>query len=462
MSIKDLAERIRSREVTSAEVTEVILERIKRMDSKLKSFITVTGEEARMEAKIADDEIRAGKYRGPLHGVPVAVKDVIAARDTPTTAASKVLAENVTDYDAESVARMKNAGCVFLGKLNMHEFAYGGSGEESYYGAIRNPWNPEYISGGSSSGSAAAVAAGICQGALGTDTGGSIRIPSNFCGVVGLKPTYGRVSRHGVIPVSWALDHVGPVTRTVEDAAVMLEIISGPDPKDTTCSRRPVPNFFQKLTKNVKGLRAAILKRYFDDCVNLEVRRNVEKAVSILESMGVKTEDIQIPNIEHTAVTTNILMACEATTYHEKWLKTRPEDYSPMVRTRLEVGYFYMATHYIKALKLREWFKRIFSKALKNNDVILSPSCPISPFKIDQKTINVNGKDVDPRPYIAMCTRVHDLTGFPAMSIPCGFTSDGFPIGLQISGRPFDEETVLRTAFAYEQSQSWRERHPQL
>ncbi len=255
---------------------------------------------------------------------------------------------------------------------------------------------------------------------------------------------------------------MGPVTRTVEDAALMLEIISGPDAKDPTSSRRSVPKFSQNLAMNVNGLKAAILKRYFDDCVNSEIRRAVEKAVSVLESMGVRIEELHIPNIEHSAVTTNILMACEATTYHEKWLKTRPEDYSPMVRTRLEVGYFYMATHYIKALKLREWFKREFSRALKKNDVILSPSCPISPFKIDEKTMNVNGKDVDPRPYLAMCTRVHDLTGFPAMSMPCGFTSDGFPVGLQISGRPFEEETILRMAFAYEQSQTWKERHPSL
>jgi aspartyl-tRNA(Asn)/glutamyl-tRNA(Gln) amidotransferase subunit A len=304
------------------------------------------------------------------------------------------------------------------------------------------------------------VVAAISYGSLGTDTGGSGRIPSAFCGSIGLKPTYGRVSRHGVIPVSWTLDHVTPITRTVDDAAILLQAISGHDVKDATSADVSVPNYHERITDQVGHIRAGILSKYFEDCVDAEVRKVAERAVEVIKGLGVGVEEISIPNIENSAVVTNLLMACEATSIHEKWLRSRRDDYQPFVLTRLEVGYFYSATHYIKALRLREWFRREFSRILGKVNLLLSPTCPILPFKVGQATINVGGQPVDPRPFIANYTRIHNLTGFPSITVPCGFTSAGLPVGLQVSGGAFDEETVLRLAHAYEQDQPWKDRSP--
>ncbi|MFQ5998421.1 MAG: amidase, partial [Candidatus Bathyarchaeia archaeon] len=425
-------------------------------------YIAVLKKESLQAAKNSDEEINSGKYRGPLHGIPVGVKDVIASRGAPTTAASKILADNVTDYDSTAVERLKQAGAILIGKMNLHEFAYGASTEESHFGPCHNPWNTEFISGGSSGGSGASVAASICYGALGTDTGGSIRIPAAFCGIVGFKATYGRVSRHGVIPVSWSLDHIGPMTRTVEDAALMLDAIAGHDSKDPTTSKRPVTRYSDSPPVDMSKMRAGVLRKYMDECISEESQKAVQKAIDALEGMGVKVEDLSIPNIEDTAVVTNILMACEATTYHEDWLKTRPNDYSPTILTRLQVGYFYTATQYIKALKLRAWFRREFARAFKKVDVVLSPTCPITPFKIGQETIDVKGVKTDPRAFLAMYTRIYDLTGLPAVTLPCGFTTDGLPIGFQIAGKPFDESTLFGVANAYENSQPWKDRHPNI
>ncbi len=462
LSIKELSTHIRSREVSSLEVVKAVLERIEAVNPKINAYIIVLGEKSVAAAEKADQEIATGKYRGPLHGVPIAVKDIMAAQGEVTSAGSKILAGNVTEYDATAVQRLRQAGAILIGKNNLHEFAYGPTSEESHFGPCRNPWNTEMVTGGSSGGSAAAVAASTCYASLGTDTGGSGRIPSGFCGTVGLKPTYGRVSRYGVIPVSWSLDHVSPIARTVEDAAIILEAIAGEDPKDPTSAKHPVPHYQGELSSSVEQVKAGLLTKYFEECVDREVRRIVEAAVDVLRGLGVKVEELSIPNIENSAAVTNMMLACEATSYHEKWLNSRREDYQPSVGTRLEVGYLYTAIHYLKALRLREWFRREFNHALKKVDVILSPTTPIAPFKIGQETIDVGGKLADPRPYIANFVRIYNLTGFPAITVPCGFTSAGLPVGLQISGRPFDEETVLRVAYAYEQSQEWKERLPEI
>ncbi|MBI2649058.1 MAG: Asp-tRNA(Asn)/Glu-tRNA(Gln) amidotransferase subunit GatA [Thaumarchaeota archaeon] len=462
LSITDAAKLVKDKEISSTEIVKAILERIEIVNPKINAYISVLGKESLAAAKRADEEIRSGKYRGPLHGIPVSLKDNIAAKGTITSAASKILAENVTDYDATAVERLKRAGAIIIGKNNLHEFAYGPTNEESHIGPCRNPWNTELITGGSSGGSAASVAACISFGSLGTDTGGSGRIPSTFCGTVGFKPTYGRVSRHGVIPVSWTLDHVTPITRTVEDAAILLEAIAGADSKDNTTADVPVPHYSAGLSKKLTQVRAGILTKYFEESVDGEVRRIAERGVESIKGLGVKVEEISIPNIEHAAPVTNLLMACEATSIHEKWLKTRREDYSPFVLTRLEVGYFYTANHYIRTLRLREWFRREFASVLKKVDVLLSPSCPIMPFRIGADTVEVKGQRVDPRPYLASFTRIHNLTGFPALTMRCGFTSSGLPVGLQIAGRPFDEETILKLAFAYEQSQPWKDTTPKV
>ncbi len=386
LSIKDAARLIKNKEISPTDVLEALLERIESVNPKINAYISIDREGSLAAARTAEEEIRAGKHLGPLHGIPISLKDNIAAKGTITSAASKILAENLTSYDATVVERLRAAGAIIIGKNNLHEFAYGPTNEESHIGPCRNPWDTELIPGGSSGGSAASVAAHLSYGSLGTDTGGSGRIPSTFCGTVGLKPTYGRVSRHGVIPVSWTLDHVAPITRTVEDAAILLEAIAGRDSRDETTAGEPVPHH-SEFSGDVKQLRAGILTRYFEECVDGEVRKIVEAAVDAVKGLGVKTEQVSIPNIEHAAPVTNLVMACEATSIHEKWLKTRRDDYQPFVRARLETGYFYAANHYIKALRLREWFRREFARVLRNVDVLLSPSCPIMPFRIGQETV---------------------------------------------------------------------------
>jgi aspartyl-tRNA(Asn)/glutamyl-tRNA(Gln) amidotransferase subunit A len=265
-----------------------------------------------------------------------------------------------------------------------------------------------------------------------------------------------------VIPLSWNLDHVSPITRTVEDAAILLEAIAGKDQKDTTSSENLVPHYRDAVSKDFRQIKAGILTKYFEECIDQEVRKRVEAAVEAIKGLGVKVSEISIPNLERSAPVANMLIACEATSNHEKWLKERREDYQPSVRTRLEVGYFYSANHYIKALRLREWFRREFDRVFRNVDVLLSPTCPILPFRIGQETMDLGGLKTDPRPFIANFVRIYNLLGLPAISIPCGFSSTGLPIGLQIAGRPFDEEMVLNLAYAYEQSQAWKDRLPKI
>ena len=265
-----------------------------------------------------------------------------------------------------------------------------------------------------------------------------------------------------MIPLSWNLDHVSPIARTVEDAAILLEAIAGKDPRDSTSSERHVPRYQSSLSNDFKRMKVGVLGKYLEECLDQEVRRRVETAVEVISGLGVSVSEISIPKIEHSAPVANMLIACEATSIHEKWLKERREDYQPSVRTRLEVGYFYSANHYVKALRLREWFRREFDRVFKSVDVLLSPTCPILPFKIGQETIDVGGRKTDPRPFIANFVRIYNLLGLPALSVPCGFSSSGLPIGLQIAGRPFDEETVLKLAYAYEQAQPWKDRLPNI
>lgn len=461
-SIKQVSTWIRNGEVSSTEILEDLLERTERVNKRINAYISLLEKDSVSAARRADEEIRSGRSRGPLHGIPISVKDIIAVRGSITSAASKILAENLTDYDATSVGHLREAGAIIVGKNNCHEFAYGPTAEDSHYGPCRNPWNPELVTGGSSGGSASAVAACLCYGSLGTDTGGSSRIPSSFCGTVGFKPTYGRVSRFGVIPLSWSLDHVSPMARTVEDAAILLEAIAGKDPKDSTSSVKPVPGYLGALSNDLKRVRVGVLGKYLEECLDQDVRRTVETAVESIRGFGASVSEISIPKIEHSAPVANMLIACEATSIHERWLKERREDYQPSVRTRLEVGYFYSANHYIKALRLREWFRREFERVFKSVDVLLSPTCPILPFKIGEETIDVKGTKTDPRPFIANFVRIYNLLGLPALSVPCGFSSAGLPIGLQIAGRLFDEEAVLKVAYAYEQSQPWKDRLPNI
>ena len=349
--ISQLSRLIAAKEVSPVEVVQAYLHRIDALDGKLKAFITVRRDEALAQAKSAELAVISGQPLGALHGIPLALKDLFATKGTRTTGGSKILSEWVPDEDATVVARLKEAGAIVLGKLNLHEFAYGPEGLNVHFGNAWNPWDAHThrVAGGSSSGSGVAVAAALCAGALGSDTGGSIRIPAALCGITGLKPTYGRVSRAGVLPLAWSMDHVGPMTRTAADAALLLGPMAGRDPRDSTTSPSPVPNYAAALTGNIRGLRVGLLRAFFLEGTGVVLRQAVEQAVKRLEEQGAHVEEVALETAAHAAGAFFAIVGAEALAYHEEWMKTRPEDYGPDVRDRLRLGAFVSATQYLKA-----------------------------------------------------------------------------------------------------------------
>jgi aspartyl-tRNA(Asn)/glutamyl-tRNA(Gln) amidotransferase subunit A len=460
LPISELAPLIHSKKISPVELTDQVLSRIEALQPKLNSFITVTALEAQEAARIAEKDILAGHYRGPLHGVPISIKDLFATRGVRTTAGSKVLAGWIPDFDATPVAKLRAAGVIFVGKTNMHEFAYGVTNDNPHYGPARNPWDPRLVPGGSSGGSGAAVASSQSIASLGSDTGGSIRIPSAVCGVVGLKPTYGRVSRFGAIPLSWSLDHVGPITKTVEDAAILLGVVAGYDPRDASTSNRDVPDYRSALNKSLSGVKIGIPKEYFFDHVDGEILQAVKSAIAHLEDLGAKLIVVSIPHLENCAAMEAHINLAEATSYHEPYLKTKAEDYGPGVRTDLEAGRFLLATDYVKSQRTRTLLQRNFRTAFETVDVIVSPTLPAFPPNVGEVYVQSG----DQREHIVDAflrfNIPYDLTGLPAISLPCGFSSHGLPIGLQIAGPAFEETKVLRVAHAYEQYSEWHLRRP--
>jgi len=453
--IHQLAPLLQKKEISPVELFNEAIERIHQLQPKLNSFITVTEEEGRKAATEAESEIRKGQYRGPLHGIPISIKDLFATRGVRTTAGSKVLAQWVPDYDATAVARLHQAGMVLVGKTHMHEFAYGVTSDNPHYGPARNPWDPTRVPGGSSGGSAAAVASSQCTASLGSDSGGSIRTPAAVCGVVGLKPTYGRVSRYGAIPLAWSLDHVGPLTKSVEDAAIMLAAIAGPDPKDPSASSRPLADYRQEMRGSIRGLRLGVPRQYFFEHVDPEIQKLVSAAIHQLESMGATLVEVDIPDLENCSAMEAHITLAEATSYHEPYLKRQADDYGPGVRTNLEAGRYLLATDYVKSQRARTLLQRNFNQAFKHADVIVSPTLPALPPLVGEVWVQSGNLREHVIDAFLRFNIPFDLTGFPAISIPCGLGSTGLPIGLQIAGKAFDETTVLRVANAYEQSTEW-------
>jgi aspartyl-tRNA(Asn)/glutamyl-tRNA(Gln) amidotransferase subunit A len=457
LSVAEAANLMRRKDLSPVELTQACLERIGRLDARLRAFITVTREEALVAAQRAASAIARGNHKGPLHGIPLALKDLFDTAGVRTTAGSKIMADRVPREDAEATARLKAAGAVILGKLNMHEFAYGATGVNPHYGAALNPWDPTRISGGSSSGSGAAVAAGMALGALGTDTGGSVRIPAALCGITGLKPTYGRVSRRGVIPLSWALDHVGPMARTASDAALILKAIAGHDPGDETSSEEPVPDYAKMLEDpRLRGLRVGVPREYFFDVVDAEVLAAVRGAISALGEIGTQVSEVSLPHIAEAPAAVNAIMLPEALAYHRRWLAERPEDYGDDVRRRLEMGLLYPAVSYIEAQRLRslivkKWRERVFDRV----HMLAVPTTPVPAPGLEEG-------DLQATLTLVRFTNPFNLVGLPAVSVPCGFTSGGLPIGLQLVGRWFEEGTVLAAAHAYQQATDWHKRAPPL
>jgi aspartyl-tRNA(Asn)/glutamyl-tRNA(Gln) amidotransferase subunit A len=447
LTVAGIAPLIRKRKISPVELTEFFLERISRFNRSLNAFITVTGEFARKQARQAEREIAGGKYRGPLHGIPVTLKDLFYTAGIRTTAGSKILRNFIPRENAFVVDRLFKAGAILLGKTNLHEFAYGVTSINPHFGPVRNPWDPDRIAGGSSGGSAAAVSAGLCLASLGTDTGGSIRIPSSACGIVGLKPTRGLVSLEGVVPLAFSLDHAGPMCRSVRDAGTLLNALTGETPGN------PV-NYLRDISGGVRGLRIG-LPVFFYKGVEKEVRSKVLEAGRAFEEMGARLQEVNLKGIEDTARLVAEITVAEALSFHWNWIRKRPQDYGADVRERLKTNLDQPTVVYLQAQEKRRRITRIYEEALEKVDVLLAPTLPLIPPLIAQKEIKI-GRAVEPvRAVLLRFTRAGNLTGLPAISLPCGFTPDRIPIGMQIFGRRFEETTVLRAAQAYEQATPW-------
>lgn len=461
VTVSNLKEKIKTGEVSLTELVQAFLNRSEALNKETNAFLTILEDEALKSASRAEEEIRAGHHRGPLHGIPFALKDLFFTRGVRTTCGSKILADFIPDKDATVVQKLSQAGAINLGKLNMHEFAFGPTSLNPHYGDVRNPWNQERISGGSSGGSAASVAASMALFTLGTDTGGSVRIPAACCGVVGLKPTYGRISLYGVYPLCWSLDHVGIFAKRVSDAAYVLKAIAGNDPHDPTSAVEAVPDYTAALTGEIKGLRIGLLRNFYYEILDREVRAKVEAAVETLAELGAQVEEITIPHLEEGAAAALITLSAEAASSLEEFYHTRP-DLGADVRARVDLGMVFPATAYIKAQRVRRLLQESFREAFKKVDALVTPTLPITAPRRDATSVSVDGVEMLIAPAVTRLTRLYNLLGLPAITVPCGFSSEGLPIGLQIAGRPFDEATILRVADVYEANTNWHEKEPPL
>lgn len=445
-SIAELAPKLRTGEISPVDIADALIARIDEHNGFLKAYLHVDAEGARKAARAAEIEIAAGGYRGPLHGIPVAYKDIFHVQGLPTTAGSRLMADYVADEDCTVASRLRQAGAICMGKLNTIEFA---SGSMEVYGTARNPWHTERHPGGSSSGSGVALAAQLVHGAMGSDTGGSIRIPASLCGIVGLKPTYGRVSRAGILPLSWSLDHAGPMARTVADVAFLLQAIAGPDPRDPSAAPKAVPNFSSGLTGDIRGLRIGVPRNYFFDMVDPDVVTAVRAAVATMESLGAQIYDIELPACEHASAASWAIAYTESFAYHRDNFFARSRDYTPAFLHKITGAACLSAEDRVLAGRLRELTTTEFIAALQDVDVILTPTTSYPSHPID---------DPSPESLTHSLTRAISLTGLPSLSLPCGFASGGLPVGLQLTGRAWEEGTILRLGHSYEQASRWSRR----
>lgn len=462
LSVSELSHLIQKKEISPVEVLEAHLSRIESLEPKLNSFITLLPEQAREDAREAEKEILKGKYRSPLHGIPFGLKDLYYVKGIRNTSGSKIYDHFIPQYDSTVAFKLKEAGAILLGKLNLHPFAYGTTGENEEYGHMHNPWNLHLIAGGSSGGNGSSVASGECPFAMSSDTGGSIRIPASLCGIVGLKPTYGRVSRYGIVPLAWSQDHAGPMARTVEDCALIMNIVSGYDPQDPTSAHLMVPDYTQALKKEIKGIRLGVIKEALELPIESYVKESFWKAVDQLTDLEAIISEVSFPIYHYGSSIASIIQMAEATAYHIELIRKHGLQLFPPVRLRLESGIFISATDYIQAERARTLFYRQSLELFKTVDLLLTPTLPTTAFPIGTTSLKIGEQKVNVVSLLTQYTRPFNLNGFPAITIPCGFSENQLPIGLQIIGRPFDEETVLRTAYAYQQSTDWHLKRPPL
>jgi len=481
LTIARAAEHLRQREFSAKELAEACLDRIAATDDEVHAFLSLTADEARAQAAAADERLRRGEPLSLLDGIPLALKDVFLTRGVRTTAGSKILESFVPPYDASTVSRLRRQGAVFLGKTNLDEFAMGSSTENSAFGASRNPWSLDRVPGGSSGGSAVAVAAGQCLGSLGTDTGGSIRLPAAYCGIVGLKPTYGRVSRYGIVAYASSLDQVGPFALDVRDAAILLEALAGHDPLDATSAPRDVPAYAGLLDGDLRNVRLGVPREYFAEGMQPEVESSVREAISVLESLGATVEPVSLPHTGYAIATYYLIATAEASSnlarydgirygrrargpgnLLEVYRRSREEGFGAEVKRRIMLGTYalsagYYDAYYGKAQRVRTLIRRDFDAAFERCDVLAAPTAPTTAFALGEKV------DDPLTMYLSdVLTISVNLAGLPGLSVPCGVDASGLPIGLQLIGRPFGEPDLLRVGHAYQQASDWHARRPPL
>lgn len=459
-SAAKLGSLIRQRKLSPVEVVEAHLRRIDQLEPKLNSFITLLADEAMAAARRSEEEIQQGNYRGPLHGIPLGLKDAYDTKGIRTTYGSQIFDTHIPQEDSTTVERLREAGAICMGKLNLHTLEFGGTGENEYYGDMHNPWDITRYAGGSSGGSASAVASGECAIATGSDSGGSVRIPASLSGIVGFKTTFGLLSRHGLIALSPTLDHHGPMTRTVEDCATMLGIIAGYDPKDPRSAKRPVPDYTKALTGDVKNVRIGLVKEFLEMPVDPEVRNIVQKALKVLEGLGATVVEVSWPLFTYCwAVSTAILAADAACSLRDLALQHGPM-IDKSVRARIESGFFIPVTRYLQAQRARALFNRQSYDLLKQVDILAGPTVPVTAPTIGEKEVQVGDTRMPTGAALVQYTRAFNLNGLPTISVPCGFSNAGLPIGLQLAGRAFEDAVVLRVAHAYEQATPWHKKRP--
>lgn len=456
-AISDVGEKVKRKEVSPVELTELMLSRIEKLDPKLHSYYTVFADEVRAAARQAEGEIQRGQYRGPLHGIPIGIKDIYESGRT--TCGSKPLDQYVATNDCTAVQKLKEAGALVLGKTATYEFAYGFPTTQSYFGPTRNPWSLGYDAGGSSSGAAASTAGGLAYAGMGSCTGGSIRWPAQVCGIVGLKATYGRVSRAGVYPLAWSLDHTGPLTRTVTDAALMLQACAGYDANDPASANVPVPNFNEKLGRDIKGMRVGLLRSIYQDNCDPKLLGPYNEAVKHYAKLGVEIVDVPSITLDQLQAIEWPGLFAECAAIHVDNVSQRGDDYNPHAKLFAAYGLLVSGAHYLMVQRARAQVRDDLLKALASTvDVLMLPTAgfQINPIADDSPGLSIVSAS------FSVYTPIFNFTGFPAIQVPCGFDSDGLPVGFQIAGLPFDEATICQVAYAYEQSTPWHTQHPNL
>jgi aspartyl-tRNA(Asn)/glutamyl-tRNA(Gln) amidotransferase subunit A len=455
LDIAAISARISDKSISPVALTEMMLNRISSVDLKLRSYVTVLKDDALKSAAAAEKEIASGKYRGPLHGIPIAIKDIYDTKGVKTTAGSRVRESYIPDKDATVVRRLREAGAVILGKVTTHEFAFGFDSRPT-----RNAWNLDHIPSGSSGGSGAAIAAGLCFAATGSDTGGSIRAPAAANGIAGIKPTYGRVSKAGVAVLSWSLDHAGPLARTVRDLAILLNAMAGQDVLDPHTKDVAVPDYTAALTGDIRDVKFGVPTNFFFEDVQPEVADAIAKAVEHLESLGAKAVPVEISDLDGLLDCMLAITMSEASTYHQTSLRRTPELFTDETRLLLETGEMIPATTYINAQRARAAIKAAFRQALRDVDVLVTPTQPSTALKIGQLVSRIGSREESVFGVSARFCAPFNISGLPSASVPCGISADELPIGLQIVGKPFDETTVLRVADAYERHTQWHLKYP--